>query len=85
MLCLSSKGCKKSIIPKKKKLHMHFVDLEKPFDRMPRYVMECALKTKRMPEVLVRSVMSQHEGAKRRVRVDSELSEEFQVKVRMHQ
>ena len=32
---------------------------------------------KGMPEVLVRSVMSLHEGAKTRVRVDSELSEEF--------
>ena len=29
--------------------------------------------------------MSLHEGAKTRVRVDSELSEEFEVKVGMHQ
>ena len=32
-----------------------------------------------------RSVMSLYKGAKRRVRVDSELSEEFEVKVGMHQ
>ena len=38
-----------------------------------------------MPEVLVRSVMSLYEGAKTRVRVDSELSEVFEVKVGMHQ
>ena len=38
-----------------------------------------------MPEVLVRSVMSLYEGAKTRVRVDSELSEEFEVKVELHQ
>ena len=36
-------------------------------------------------EVLVRSVMSLYEGAKTRVRVDSELSEEFEVMVGMHQ
>ena len=29
--------------------------------------------------------MTQHEGAKKRVRVDSELSEDFEVKVAMHQ
>ena len=38
-----------------------------------------------MPHVLVRSVMSLYEGAKTRVRVDSELSEEFEVNVGMHQ
>ena len=38
-----------------------------------------------MPEVLVRSVMILNEGAKTRVRVDSDLSEEFEVKVGMHQ
>ena len=43
------------------------------------------MRKKRIPEVLVRSVMSLHEGAKTIVRVDSELSEEFEVKVRLHQ
>ena len=38
-----------------------------------------------IPDVLVRSVMSLYEKAKTRVRVDSELSEEFEVKVGMHQ
>ena len=36
-------------------------------------------------EGLFWSVMSLYEGAKTRVRVDSELSEEFEVKVGMHQ
>ena len=43
------------------------------------------MRKKGIPEVLVRSVMSLQEGAKTRVRVDSELSEEFEVKVGMHQ
>ena len=38
-----------------------------------------------MPDVLVGSVMCLYEGAKTRVRVDSELSEGFEGKVGMHQ
>ena len=38
-----------------------------------------------MPDVLVRSVMSLYKGAKTRVRVDSELSDELEVKVGIHQ
>ena len=37
-----------------------------------------------MPDVMVRSVVSLYEGAKTSVIVDSELSEEFEVKVGMH-
>ena len=63
---------------------MCFVDLDEAFDRVPRKVLEWALRKKGIPEALVRSVMSLYEGAKTRVRVDSELSEEFEVKVEMH-
>ena len=54
-------------------------------DRVPWKVFECALRKKGKPEVLVRSVMSLYEGAKTRVIVDSELSEEVAVSVGMHQ
>ena len=40
---------------------------------------------KGIPEVLVSSVMRLYEGAKTRIRMDSELSEEFEVKVGMYQ
>ena len=70
---------------KGKKLYMCFVDLEKAFSSVPRKALEWALRKKEIPEVLVRSVTSLYEGAKTRVRVDSELSEEFEVKVEMHQ
>ena len=70
---------------KGKKLYMCLVDLEKAFDRVPRKVLKWAMRKKGIPEVLLRSVMSLYEGAKTRVRVDSELSEEFKVKVWMHQ
>ena len=43
------------------------------------------MRKTRIPDVLVISVTSLYEGAKTRVRVDSELSEGFDVKVGMHQ
>ena len=61
------------------------MDLEKALDRVPQKVLEWALSKKEIQEVLITSVMSLYEGAKTWVRVDSELSEEFEVKVGMHQ
>ena len=62
-----------------------FVDLEKAFDRVPRKVVEWAMRKSVVPEVMVRAVMSLYEGVKTRVRVGQELSEEFEVKVGVHQ
>ena len=47
--------------------------------------MEWAMRNKGIPEVLVRLVTTLYEGAKARVRVDSELSDEHEVKEGMHQ
>ena len=47
----------------------------------PSFVVSCQYE---MSKVLVRSVESLYEGAKTAFRVGSELSEEFEVKVRMH-
>ena len=49
---------------------MCFVDLEKAFDRVPRKVLESAIRKKGIPLDLVRSVMSLYVGAKTRARVD---------------
>ena len=43
------------------------------------------MRKKGIPDVMVRSVMRLYKGAKTRVKVVSELSEEFEVKVGMHQ
>ena len=65
---------------------MCFVDLEKAFDRVPRRVLlEWAMRKRDRPEAMVRAVMSLYEGAKTRVRVGLQLSEEFEVKVGVHQ
>ena len=50
---------------------MCFVDLEKAFDRVPRKVMEWALRKKELAEVLVQAVMSLYEGSRTKVRVGS--------------
>ena len=70
---------------KDKKLYMCFVDMEKAFDRVPKKVMEWAMRKKGLSEVIVRAVMSLYDGAKTRVRVGSAYSEEFKVKVGVHQ
>ena len=70
---------------KGRKLYMCFVDLVKTFDSLPRKVLEWAIRKKGIPDILIRSVMSLYEGTKTRGRVDSELLEEFEVKVGMHQ
>ena len=64
---------------------MCFVDLEKAFHRVPRKVLEWAMRKRGIPEVMVRVVMSLYEGAKTRIRVGLELFEEFEVKVSVHQ
>ena len=64
---------------------MCFVDLQKAFDRVPRKVMEWALKKKGLGEVLVQAVMSLYEASRTKVRVGSEASDEFGVKVGVHQ
>ena len=61
------------------------MDVEKVFDRVLMKVLEWAMRKKGIPDVMVRSLMSLYEGEKTRVRVDSQLSEEFEVIVEMHQ
>ena len=67
-----------------KKLHMCFVDMEKAFDRVPRKVMDWAMRKKGLSKVMVGAVMSLYDGAKVRVRVGSAYSKEFEVKVGVH-
>ena len=70
---------------KNKNMYICFVDMEKAFDRVPRKVMEWAMRKKGLSGVMVRAVMSLYDGAKTRVWVGSAYSEEFEVKVGVHQ
>ena len=42
------------------------------------------MRKKEIPDVLIKSVLSVNERVKTRVRVNSELSKEFMVNVRIH-
>ena len=64
---------------------MCFVDLEKTFDRVPRKVMEWALRKKGLAEVLVQAVVSLYEGSRTKVKVGSGTSDEFGVRVSVYQ
>ena len=63
---------------------MCFVDTEKPFDRVPRKVMEWAMRKKGLPHVIVRAAMSPYHVAKTKVRMRSELPEEFLRQLVVH-
>ena len=64
---------------------MAFVDLEKAFDRVPREVVAWALRKRGIEESLVRAVMASYDRAVTKVYVAGGYSEEFEVKVGVHQ
>ena len=64
---------------------MHFTDLKKSFDGVARKVFQLAMRGIGIPVALVISSISLHAETKRRVRVDSELSVDDEIKVGMHQ
>ncbi len=66
-------------------LYMAFVDLEKAFDRVPRKVIWWAMRKLHVDEWVIRLVQGMYANARSRVRVGDGLSEEFQVRVGVHQ
>jgi hypothetical protein len=68
-----------------KPLYMAFVDLEKAFDRIPRQVIWWAMRKVGVEEWLIRTVQSMYSNVRSRVRVGEGFSDEFQVKVGVHQ
>ena len=51
-------------------MYMCFVDLEKAFERVPRRAMKWAMRKKGLPEILVKAVISLHEGAETKLELD---------------
>ena len=68
-----------------KRLYMAFVDLEKAFDRLPRKVIWWALRKLGVEEWIVRLVQGMYAVTQSRVGVGEGYSEEFEVKVGVHQ
>ena len=68
-----------------KRLYMAFVDLEKVFDRVPRKVIWWALRKLGVDEWIVCQVQEMYSNARSCVCVGEGYSEEFEVKVGVHQ
>ena len=72
-------------LAKHKKLYFAFVDLEKAFDRVPRDVIWWAMRKLGVEEWIVRVVQAMYANARSRVRVNGTFSDDFEVKVGVHQ
>ena len=72
-------------LAKNKKLYFTFVDLEKAFDRIPRKVIWWAMRKLGIEEWIVRFVQAMYNNTRSRVRVNNTYSDEFGVKVGVHQ
>ena len=64
---------------------MAFIDLEKAFDQVPRKVIWWVLRKLGVEEWIVRLVQGMYANARSRVHVGEGYSEEFEVKVGVHQ
>ena len=69
----------------KQRLYHIFVDLEKAFDKVPRQSIAWALRRQMVPEWLVEAVMGLYVNSVSRVRFAGGLSEEFPIRVGVHQ
>ena len=65
--------------------HYYYYYLGKAFDRVPWKLFEWVMRKKGIPVVLLRLLMKLYEGAKTSVKVNTGLSEEFGVKLGVHQ
>ena len=70
---------------KQKTLHMAFIDLEKAYDRIPRQEIWRCLREKGVIEKYVRMTMELYRNVKTSVRCTLGKTENFQVKVGLHQ
>ena len=68
-----------------KDLFRTFVDLEKAYDRLPRDLVYLCLRRRGVPEKLVRLVEATYRGASTVVRITHGRTDEFPIKVGVHQ
>ena len=71
-------------LARKRNLYFAFVDLEKAFDRLPRDVVWWALRKLGVEEWSIRVVQSMYRNTKSKVRINSNFSDDFLIKVGLH-
>ena len=74
-----------SHLAKNKKLYFAFVDIEKASGRVPRKVIWWDMRKLGIKEWIVRFVQAMYNNTRSRVRVNNTYSDEFGVKVGVHQ
>ena len=72
-------------IAKGKDLYLTFVDLEKAFDRVPRKVVDWALRKVGVEEWIIKVVMAMYENCESAVNINGTIGKPFSVKVGVHQ
>ena len=72
-------------LEKRKKLYYCFVDLEKAYDRVPRELIYWSLRKKGVPEEMITKVKMLYTEAKTRIRTSKGPTNEFHIKVGLHQ
>ena len=82
---LCCQAAAKKYLAANKRLYMAFVDLEKAFDQVPQKVIWWALRKLGVEEWIVQPVQGMYANAWSHVRVGEGYSEEFEVKVGVHQ
>ena len=68
-----------------KELHCVFIDLEKAYDRVPREELWECMRQAGVPECYVESIQYMYEGVRTSVRSAAGLTEDFEVRVGLHQ
>ena len=68
-----------------KELHCVFIDLEKAYDRVPREELWECMRQAGVPECYVESIQDMYKGARTSVRSAAGLTEDFEVRVGLHQ
>ena len=66
-------------------MYLVFVDLEKAFDRVPRVLIESCLRRKGVVECYVKALMKMYKEVLSQVKVESEDSKKFAVRMGIHQ
>ena len=66
---------------RKKDIHMVFVDLEKAYDRVPRYLIWWAPRKKNIPEAYITIIQNMYQATKTRVKTRCGLTQYFKVRI----